>query len=58
MDKQQGHTVQRRELYSMLCGSLDERGVWWWRRKYTWMCMAESLYCPPETITTLFVNQL
>ena len=22
------------------------------------VCMAESLRCPPETITTLFVNQL
>ena len=27
MDKQQGPTVQQRELCSMLCGSLDGRGV-------------------------------
>ena len=28
MDNQQGPTVQHRELCSMLCGSLDGRGVW------------------------------
>ena len=28
MDHQQGPTVQHRELCSMLCGSLDGRGVW------------------------------
>ena len=28
MDKQQGPTVQHRELCSTLCGSLDGRGVW------------------------------
>ena len=27
MDNQQGPTVQHRELCSMLCGSLHERGV-------------------------------
>ena len=27
MDNQQGPTVQHRELCSMLCDSLDERGV-------------------------------
>ena len=36
----------------MLCGSLDEKGVW--RRMDT--CIAELFYCPPETITTLLIN--
>ena len=40
---QQGPTVQRRELYSLLCACLDGRGLW--RRMdpcvwmYVWMCM-------------------
>ena len=37
----------------MLFGSLDERGVR--RRMNTCICMAESLCCPPETITTLLI---
>jgi len=41
--------VQHRELCSMLRGSLDGRGVWG-----EWM--AESLCCPPETITTLLIS--
>ena len=40
----------------MLCGSLDRLGVW--GEMYTCICMSESLCCPPETIMTLFVNQL
>ena len=40
----------------MLCGSLDRKGVW--RRMDTCIYMAESLHCSPETITTLFVDQL
>ena len=28
MDNQQGPTVEHRELCSVLCGSLDGRGVW------------------------------
>ena len=55
-DNQQGPTVQHMEFCSMLCGSLDESGVW--GRMDTWICMAESLPCLPETITTLFVNWL
>ena len=39
---------------SMLCGSLDGRGVWW--RMDTCICMAESLCCLPETITTLLIG--
>ena len=41
MDNQQGPTVQHRELWSMLCCSLDGRGVW--GRMDTCICMAESL---------------
>ena len=51
LDNQQGPTVQHRELCSMLCGSLDGRGVR--GRMGTCIYMAESLYGPPETITTL-----
>ena len=40
----------------MLCGSLDGSGIW--GRMDTCICMAESLCCSPEAITTLFVNQL
>ena len=47
-------TVERRQHCSMQCGSLDERVVW--GRMGTWMCMAESLPCSPETITTLLTG--
>ena len=56
MDNQQGPTVQHRELCSMVCGSLDARGVW--GRMDTCICVAESLPCSPETVTILFVNWL
>ena len=39
------------ELCSVLCGSLDERGVW--ERLNRYICMAESLHCISETITLL-----
>ena len=42
------------ELCSMLCGSLERRGVW--VRMDTWTCMVESLCCSPETITTLLIS--
>ena len=42
------------ELCSMLYGSLDGRGVW--GRMDTGICVAESLHCPPETITTLLIG--
>ena len=42
------------ELCSMLCGSLDGRGVW--GRTGTCICMAGSLCCPPETIATLLIR--
>ena len=54
MDNQQGPTVQYRELCSMLCGSLDGRGVW--ARMDTCICMAESLLYSLETVTTLLIN--
>ena len=38
-------TIQHRELCSMLCSGLDERGVWWGMD--TRICMAESFRCPP-----------
>ena len=44
------------ELGSMLCGSLDGKGVW--GRMDTFVCMAESLHCSLETITALLINQL
>ena len=33
---------------------MDESGVWW--TMDTCICVAESLCCPPETITTLLVS--
>ena len=51
MDNQQGPTAWHRELCSMLCGSLDGRGVW--ETMDTCICMAESLCCLPEIITML-----
>ena len=55
MDNQQGPTLQHAELFSMLCASLDRRGVW--GRMDTYVCMAESLCCSPETTTTLLTGQ-
>jgi len=43
-----------RELCSMSCGNLDRKGTW--GRMDTCMCMAESLCCLPETITTLLIS--
>ena len=54
MGNQQGPTVEHRELFSMLCGSLDGKRVQ--GRMDTCMCMAESLCCPSETITILFIG--
>ena len=56
MDNQQGPTVQQRELCSMLCGSLDGRGVW--GRMDTCVCMAESLCCASEAVTTLLIGYI
>ena len=54
MDNPQGPTVYHRELGLMLHGSLDGRGPW--RRRDICVCMAESLCCPPETITMLLIS--
>ena len=54
MDNQQRPTVQSMELCSMLCGSLDGRGVC--GRMNTCIRMAEFLHCPPETIQTLLIG--
>ena len=44
------------EFSSMLCGCLDSWGVC--RRTDTCMCMAKSLYCPPETITAMLISYM
>jgi len=54
MDKQQGPTVYHMEFCSVFCGSLDGRGVQ--ERMDTSVCMAESLCCSTETITTLLIS--
>ena len=51
MDNPPSPTVEHRELYSMLYGSPDGRGIW--VRMDTCICMTESLYYPLETITIL-----
>ena len=38
----------------MLCASLAGRGVW--GRMNTYICMAESLHCSPETVITLLIS--
>ena len=42
------------ELCSMLCGSLERREVW--ERMDACTCMAESLHCLPESITTMLIG--
>ena len=54
MDNQQESTVEHMKLCSMLCGNLDGRGVW--GRMDTCICMAESLFCSPETITIMLIS--
>ena len=56
MDSKQGPTVHHTELSSILYGSLDGRGVW--GGMDTWMCMAESLCCSTETITTSLIDYI
>ena len=52
--RSQAKSLWHRELCSMLSGSLDRSGVW--GRVDPCSCVAESLRCSPETITTLSVN--
>ena len=47
-----GHRA--RKLCSARCGSLDGRGAW--GRMDTSVCVAESVCCPPETITALLIS--
>ena len=54
MDNQQGPILQHMELCSMLCASLDVRGIW--GRTDTCICMAESPPYSPDTITTLLIS--
>ena len=56
MRNQQGLTVSHRGLCSMLCGSLDRRGVG--GRTDTCICMAEFLHGSLETITTLLISYI
>ena len=42
------------ELCSVLCGSLDGKGVW--GRMDTCIYMAESFHCLPEAITILLIG--
>ena len=42
------------EFCSMLCGSLDGRGVW--GRMDTCVCTAEPLHCSPESIKVLLIS--
>ena len=51
MDSQLGPTAQHTELCSVLRGSLDGWAAW--GRMGTYICVAESLCCAPETIATL-----
>ena len=45
--------VQHMELCPMLYGSLDRSGVWWRTQA---VYVAESLFCSPETTTTLLTG--
>ena len=53
IDNQQGPTRQHSERCSVLHGSLDGRFL---GRMDACVCMAESLHCSPETITTLLTG--
>ena len=55
MDNQQETTVQHTELFSMLCGSLDDRGVWRMDNVYVWL---SPLCYLPETIAKLLLAQV
>ena len=52
MEKQQGPTVQHRELYSIPCDKPEWKRTW--RRIYR--CITESLCCTAKINTTLWTN--
>ena len=54
MDNRHRPTIQHMELSSMLCYSLNGRGVW--GRMDTCISMTESLLCSPETLTILLTG--
>ena len=54
IDNQHKSILWHSKICSVLCGSLNGRGPW--GRMDTCICMAESLPCSPETITTLLIN--
>ena len=54
MDNQQGATVWHMELHSVLCGSLEGRGIW--ERIDTCICTAESLRCSPAAVIALLIG--
>ena len=54
MDNQPSPTTKHEGLCSVSRGSLDGRGVW--GRVDMCACLAESLQCPPETITSLLIS--
>ena len=54
MDNQQESTVEHLEFCLMLRGRLDGRGSC--RETDACVCMAESLRCSLETITTLLIG--
>ena len=49
---QPGPTVQHMDLYSVLCASMDERGVW--GRMDACICIAQYLHCSPEMPTVFY----
>ena len=54
VDHQQRASIWHRGLCSVLCGSLDGKGVW--GRMDICKCMTELLCSPPETITTFLIH--
>ena len=58
MHNQQGFTVQHMEFCSMLCGSLDGRGVWRRMDTCVYVWLKYTLHCSPENITTLLIGYI
>jgi len=56
--KNEFHALQKTAqgtLLSVMWQPVDGKGVWG-RIGYMYVCIAESLCCPPETITTLLIS--
>ena len=54
MDNQQGLLCSTGN--SAQCYAAAWIGGWGWERMDTCICVSESIYCPPETITTLLID--